>query len=328
MACDPLTDPAVTESPGTALWTALAGAAAAPPAGHRPFFTVTYGGGPAAVAADAERVDWPLRQLGSARAELWTVDSPLRRERAGEVRLALAETVALGAVEVAAGVGRDLEAAARRAYRQLLEALAAAGFPHPLRAWNVLPGINESDGPLERYRRFCRGRAEAFEGHFGAGFTRRLCASTAVGSRRSELAIHLLAGRLPGVHHENPRQVAAWAYPQTYGPRSPSFARATRTPGGLGGHLLISGTASIVGHRSRHPGSVARQLAETLDNLDRLAGPGAVYRYLKVYLRDRRHLGAVRAGLAARYGGSLPALFLEADICRRELLLEIEAVAA
>jgi chorismate lyase/3-hydroxybenzoate synthase len=124
--------------------------------------------------------------------------------------------------------------------------------------------------------------------------------------------------------------VSAYSYPPSYGPRSPSFARATRCPASAGGWLLLSGTASIVGHKSLHHGDVERQVEETLDNLEELLpadGP-ARYAALKVYVRRPEDLPAVRAGVAARVGSALPVLYLQADICREELLVEIEGVAA
>jgi hypothetical protein len=58
--------------------------------------------------------------------------------------------------------------------------------------------------------------------------------------------------------------VSAYDYPRQYGPAAPSFSRAALTPDPL---LLISGTASIVGHASVHLGDVTAQLEETLANL-------------------------------------------------------------
>jgi chorismate lyase / 3-hydroxybenzoate synthase len=201
-----------------------------------------------------------------------------------------------------------------------------------LRVWAVVPGINEDEDGLERYRRFCRARAEALEACYGPRFDAELSASTAVGGAGGPLVVYALAGRHPGRHRENPRQVAAYRYPADYGPRSPSFARATVCPGELGHHLLISGTAAIVGHRSLHPGSTLLQTRETLANLARLAAgrpspPGLPYRLLKVYLRRAEDRPAVEDELRRSLGGGVPLLFLRADVCRRELEVEIEGVA-
>jgi chorismate lyase/3-hydroxybenzoate synthase len=306
-----------------------------------PLAAVVHGGGAEAPAGTPLVVRVPLPQLaGEPMAELWEADGPVRAGVCGAVRWAATEGLMAGALEVPGDDGAALEEAACRAYRDLLVASAELGYPHLLRFWNVVPAINRVDGGLERYRRFCRGRAEAFEGHHGPLFQSRLCASSAVGSAGGDLLVWCLASAHRGSSRENPRQVSAYSYPPCYGPRSPSFARATRCPVAAGGWLLLSGTASIVGHRSVHPGDVERQLGETLDNLEELlavsreGNPSAATRRsppsfhaLRVFLRRREDLPQVRAGLVARLGATLPVLYLQADVCREELLLEIEGVA-
>ena len=78
--------------------------------------------------------------------------------------------------------------------------------------------------------------------------------------------------------------------------------------------LLVSGTASIVGHESMHPGDAVAQLHETLDNLDALLqraatrSPPAPSRasdadsLLKVYLRRAGDAASVEQCLRARLG--------------------------
>jgi chorismate lyase / 3-hydroxybenzoate synthase len=269
-----------------------------------------------------------LPQLGGEPvAELWQAPGAIQTGQAGGVRWAATEELVFAAVEHPPGVGRALDAAARFGYGELLATVARLGFPHLLRAWNVVPGINRTEDGLERYRRFCRGRAEAFESHHGPGFESLLPASSAVGSAAGELVVWALACRQRGEPRENPRQVSAWAYPPIYGPRSPSFARATRCPGGAASErLLLSGTASIVGHRSVHPGDLLRQLEETLHNVDELV-QGRPLGSLKVYVRHAEDAPAVRAALEARLGRELPVLYVQADICRPELLVEVEGIA-
>lgn len=216
-----------------------------------------------------------------------------------------------------------LECGTRAAYQELFRAAAGS---HLVRIWNHIAGLNEGKGDAERYRCFCAGRHEAFA---AAGWLKSgLPAASGVGMRGGSLAVYALAAREPGVQVENPRQVSAYDYPREYGARSPSFARATITAG----LLLTAGTASVVGHRTAHPGDVVAQLEETVVNLDALAraagaeGVGAFDR-LKVYVRRRGDVARV----AGRLDHLLPdaqKLFLRAGICRRDLLVEIEGVCA
>ena len=231
--------------------------------------------------------------------------------------------------------GDDPEPLAHALYRDLIERVRSVGCPEFLRIWNYLPGINHGSGDAERYRRFCigRGRALAEAGLDDAA----MCAATAIGGDEERFRLIALAGSRRGLAIENPRQVPAWAYPRRYGPRSPAFARATAIP--LADNrtgLLISGTASVVGHATAHPGNVLAQtdeaaanvealIAVTADRFD-LAGPRlpGETSLLRVYVRQPADWPAVEARLRARWPGVRLA-GLRGDICRRDLLVEIEA---
>jgi chorismate lyase/3-hydroxybenzoate synthase len=137
---------------------------------------------------------------------------------------------------------------------------------------------------------------------------------------------------------ENPRQLSAYRYPRQYGAQPPSFARAM-LPASPAVPLLLSGTAAVVGHESRHADSVAAQLDETLRNFDSLLGAAHARRprlparfgpdtRLKVYVRDRNELAQVDALLEARLGPTVPRLVLHAAVCRRELRIEIDGTHA
>ena len=206
-----------------------------------------------------------------------------------------------------------------------------------MRIWNYFPEITRDDGGLDRYQCFCRGRFEALERYYGE-FDRKLPSASAVGTQGGGLVIYFIAAREAGQHRENPRQISAYHYPPQYGPKSPSFARATLKRWGDDYSLYISGTASIVGHQSLHPGDVQSQVEETLSNLRVLidttareegvafAGLDSLQR-LKIYIRDPRHLALVQRRLDQVIDPSVPRLYLQADICRTELLLEIEGIA-
>ena len=230
----------------------------------------------------------------------------------------------------------DLEAATGELYHRLF---AATPGLHLHRIWNYVPHINREEAGLENYRRFCRARAAAFEARFGAAFQPLLPASSAVGAAAGPLAVAFIAGPTPGRHLENPLQVPAFNYPAEHGPRSPSFSRATLAGTAAATHVFISGTAAIRGHATVAPGNVDAQLACTLENLAAIGataglGPalgagGPWQRRFKVYLRQRGDFPAVQSRLASsllRPGDRVA--YLQAEICRPELMIEIEATLA
>ena len=222
------------------------------------------------------------------------------------------------------------------AYRHIFDLLRKEAYPHLIRVWNYVPDINNNTNGLERYQLFCLGRHRAFSER-NQFFEHNLPAASTIGVRQGDLHIYFLAARQTGRQIENPRQVSAFHYPRRYGPRSPSFSRAMLKEWNDGHHLYISGTASIVGHESCHEGNLDRQLQETLYNIDSLlghAGRASEIRgnclknisSMKVYIRHPHHLGPVKASLERHFGHGTPTMFLQGDICRSDLLLEIEAI--
>lgn len=279
----------------------------------------------------------PNRVLGATPpVELWYSDLPTTRGRLGRVDWAENGTVLFGSL--ATRLAGDLAHETEIHFTDLLETTETRGFPHLLRVWNFLPGINALENGTERYRLFNAGRAGAFDARYGvAGAEERFSASSAVGSSGDHLVTWFAAAKSPGRHLGNPRQVHAFRYPPDYGPRPPSFSRATISPPELGQVLFLSGTASIAGHETRHVGELLKQLEETLCNIEVLLAassgatatlPGlAEFDLFRVYLRDAADLDLVRTSLRRRIGPGPAVHLLEADICRADLLLEIEGVA-
>ncbi len=290
-------------------------------------------GDSAARRADPRYLPVRLPALGSGcAAELWRAAGRVATGCEGPIRFAADAEHLAGIIELDERRHGGIAAAAERAYSAISRFHRASGYRHLLRAWNYFDGINQGRADEERYKQFCVGRAAGLGAHRG----RRYPAATAIGRRDGAptLQIYWLAGRTPGAPLENPRQLSAFRYPRRYGPAAPSFSRAMLVSERL---LMISGTASIVGHASRHPGSLAEQIDETLVNLESVleratsVQPGIPARWgerslLKVYLRDGTSAARVQAQLAERLPRGVRYLILEADLCRSELLVEIDCV--
>ncbi len=276
-------------------------------------------------------VDMPAL-LDEGYCEIWESADAIERIDAHGVSGARTRDVFFGALQIP-NVD-DPEAAGRLAYRRVFESIAALGVPHLWRTWNYFPAINADAGGIERYRLFNIGRHDAFEA-FGRTKDADMPAASALGSRAGALTVYFIAGSERGTPVENPRQVSAYRYPERYGPRSPTFSRAMLMPESGDRALAISGTASIVGHETRHIGDAAAQIEETLANVNALilaagyantpsadAGEGLL---LKAYLRSADSLPVVE-GAVARTFGKASVIYLQADICRSELLVEVEGM--
>jgi chorismate lyase / 3-hydroxybenzoate synthase len=235
-----------------------------------------------------------------------------------------------------------LRAAAEQAYAEIFALLQRSGCSHLLRVWNYMARINEVVDGLERYRQFNVGRQQAFLAAGRSAFV-GAPAACALGVSRGPLTVHFLAGTGEPRAVENPRQVSAYHYPAEYGPRSPTFSRAALVAlDGRREALFISGTASIVGHATLHAGDVHRQTLETLDNIETVvacarAGSALPPQHAHaldrldctVYLRNEADLPQVREAFERRLGADTVAarraVYVRADVCRSDLLVEIEA---
>lgn len=295
-------------------------------------------------------VGWPLQHLSTpvlggpeALLERWVVSDPgpmrsgqnegLAWRRSGDL---LFGVIAIDERQVAPSPSAPpLQQAAYEAYARIFRLLDAQGMPHLWRLWNYMADINGEHHGLERYRQFNMGRGDAFEA--GArSVVGRVPAACALGVAAGPLTVAFLAGSTPIVPIENPRQVSAFLYPDRYGPRSPTFSRAALAHPPGQEILFISGTASIVGHETVHPGDVRAQTIESLDNMavvreeasrQSLSGPySAGDLSYRAYVRHPSDLATVQAVVSQRLGNA-PVSYVRADVCRADLLVEIEGQA-
>jgi chorismate lyase/3-hydroxybenzoate synthase len=239
-----------------------------------------------------------------------------------------------------ASVGADGESAAllmatELAYQEIFGVLKQTEHRHLIRIWNYLPEINREAGGDERYRLFNSARQLAFR-NSGQATVDTVPAASALGSPAgSPLSIYFLAARQRPKMIENPRQTSAYHYPPKFGRHSPIFSRACLLHESAGTSLFVSGTASIVGHETIHQGDVSAQTRETMANIKALLDEAnrvvGLARYsldelkFKVYVRQPSDLGAIEEALSESLRSPSPIVYLQADVCREDLLVEIEA---
>jgi chorismate lyase / 3-hydroxybenzoate synthase len=298
-------------------------------------------GAPSGSAAGPEAAAVSARLLFPAHAVLdaWSSGGPLTHGESGCVHFSTDGTWMHGCAEIDDhSLEGGIQAAAYRLYADLFAVLDASETPHLLRLWNYLADINRDGDSMERYRHFNIGRQQAFL-EADRSVLENSPAACALGTHGGPLRVYFLAGRQAPQAIENPRQVSAYHYPDEYGPRSPTFSRAALAEvGGDRQALFISGTASIVGHTSVHVGDVRKQTEESLVNiaaLRQVAGARAQRRFetddliYTVYVRDAADFGAVREVFERHVGpgsaAAREAVYLHADICRSDLLVEVEA---
>lgn len=240
------------------------------------------------------------------------------------------------------------------AFGEMAQLLAKWGvdFDNVVRTWLYLGDIVGDVGPKQRYKELNRGRTDFFQGiRFGQallmpGVERGAYpASTGIGMGGKGLAMSCMAllTRRPDVFLlplENPGQTPAYEYGAGYSPQSPKFSRAMAVILGNYFTVWVSGTASIVDSETRYIGDAAKQTEQTIDNIERLIaednflqhgvpGTGATLADLskiRVYVKRPEDYAACRDVCERRFG-NIPAIYAVADVCRPDLLVEIEGVA-
>jgi enamine deaminase RidA (YjgF/YER057c/UK114 family) len=279
--------------------------------------------------------------------EVWHAAATLRCGRLGAVKYRANDQILFGCLEVPesdspliqrAEHRGSLHEATMQAYRDIFQTLDTTRFKQLLRIWHYVPAINERDDDGERYWQFNTARHESFLARRQA-IDHSVPAASALGTPGgSPLVIYFLASATAIRTFENPRQVNAYRYPKQYGPSSPIFSRAALLTETSASPLLVSGTASIVGHETVHTDDVAAQTRETLVNIRALLNHAnqslgherfdIEHLAYKVYVRRADDLTRIAAAMRDTVGGIGRAAFLHAEVCRRELLVEIEAVAS
>lgn len=258
--------------------------------------------------------------------------------------------------------GGSLHLDGRTPYEQSAEAFssmrrvlarAGAGFQDVVRTWLYQGCITEEVDGVERYRELNRARTDFFAGldlehrpisvannghaiypaSTGIGTLCHGLVTACMGLQTERKDVQLLA-------LENPLQTSAFDYPKDFSVKSPKFSRAMAVR--IGDHVTtwISGTASIVNAETVHKGDIVKQTEQTLTNIERLIdaqnfarlgweGAGATFddiARLHVYVKRPEDYDACRA-VCERRVGHLPSIYAVADVCRPDLLVEIEGVA-
>ena len=292
---------------------------------------------------------WVGGMLGGARPDALDAPPGLRAEHTHANGLELITVVIEDAVDLAP---LDLQRRTIAACELVRDHLRGSAAPFAIRFWNHIPSIGSAmSSELDRYMVFNAGRFAAMADWYGSddSFRRLVATASGVGHFGRHLSIHCLAAATHGIAVENPRQVPAYEYSPRYGPMPPSFARATivTDPGSDLPRMFVGGTASVCGEISKHHGDLEAQLDETHRNIDALldAGHGAlladlgdgsssidapVFEHLRIYFVRAGDRDRIATRVAAHFAGDagVPDMeFRQAQLCRSDLLVEIEGVA-
>jgi enamine deaminase RidA (YjgF/YER057c/UK114 family) len=217
-----------------------------------------------------------------------------------------------------------------------------------VRQWNYIGNILDVTDGFQNYQAFNEVRSEYY-GRYRKikGFP----AATGVGMKHGGVILDFCAmdstGELKIIAESNPHQVNAYEYDQQVlkGSASvgmkikhpPQFERALLISGPQKPLLFISGTASIIGQETIGRSDVAEQTVVTIENIFKLKDNNRLnqllgtsypdvgrFAILRVYIKQQEDFRIVKLICEETFPG-VPKTFIEADICRDDLLTEIEA---
>ncbi len=309
----------------------------------KPVEVPIFAGQPAAPLDASAWVPWTSQLVAGASAtgiieQTFTADDVELFQRSTPSVSLISATIP-NATALAAG---DFEQAVVRAYHQIHRALSPLTAAEPVRFWNHLPAIHQTmDEQRDRYMVFNAGRFRALADWFGGAdqLAGRVATASGVGHQGADFIVHCLALVDRGRSIENPQQIPAFRYSRKYGPRPPCFARATLVRLGetSASILLVGGTASICGEQSVYLDQLLGQFRQTLSNLAslvRAADPTVAeadalqtFESVRIYFPTLSDAPAIEQHAAAAFTNARQIELIQADLCRADLLVEIEGVA-
>jgi enamine deaminase RidA (YjgF/YER057c/UK114 family) len=253
-----------------------------------------------------------------------------------------------------AGLGNDLywkdtRKAANIAFDTVVDILDREGLSlnHLVRQWNYIGNILEVKNGFQNYQVFNEVRSEYYGKYRTiAGYP----AATGVGMKFGGVFLDFCAVKADETVKikpiNNPNQLNAYEYGQNVlkgfsgkgksVKHPPQFERALLMINGSNRNLFISGTASIIGQETIGKGDVKEQTIVTIENIRKLTDLERInqilgesdsflgrYSILRVYIKDQEDFETVKR-ICNEHFPKIPASYVEADVCRDDLLTEIE----
>lgn len=197
-----------------------------------------------------------------------------------------------------------------------------------VRQWNYIENITGNDGELQRYQEFNDMRSTFYaQTKWENGYP----AATGIGTSKGGVMIDAdVLVNHQTVPIDNPLQIAAHEYsekvlegdcrkPKT----TPKFERARKVLNPPHDWIYVSGTAAIRGEQTIEK-DIEEQTHLTLDNIEQMIGKKISH--IRVYVKHRTLAKKAEAIISKRYP-TTPAIYVIGDICRENLLIEIEGIA-
>lgn len=214
-----------------------------------------------------------------------------------------------------------------------------------VRQWNYIENITGVGACGQNYQIFNDLRSEFYDG--GSWNANGYPSATGIGAASGGIIVDFNAvveSKVDIFPIDNPLQIAAHSYSEVVLAEgselksTPKFERGKAVSDDFGMIFYLSGTAAIRGERSSLTDDARCQTIMTIENIQSLISVENQIKYhlkhplkvnfcmLRVYIKRREDYTVIRKVVEEKFG-ELPVLYLFADICREELLVEIEGIA-
>jgi enamine deaminase RidA (YjgF/YER057c/UK114 family) len=212
-----------------------------------------------------------------------------------------------------------------------------------VRQWNYIGNITSLREGRQNYQEFNDARSEFYQkGKWTEGYP----AATGIGASCDGIIVGCIAYKSVNAIYpiNNPLQIAAHKYSKNVLvdnnvdaiKSTPKFERAKLIEIGNQACCFVSGTAAIRGEKSMDADSARSQTIHTIENIEYLVSKENLVKYgckpydlhylnLRVYIKNAYDYEDVRSVVEERCP-DIPTIYTIADVCRHELLVEIEGI--
>jgi len=244
---------------------------------------------------------------------------------------------------------------AKKAFGQMKRVLDREGMTYSdiVRQWNYIEDIvgtvTDSGSTRQNYQEFNDVRSKYYQ---TADFKNGYPSATGIGMNTGGVVIEFIAVSpnkgITILPLSNPRQVDAHEYSEkvlvgdflenSTQKTSPKFERAKLVSFPYGSLIYISGTAAILRQATIKDNNVESQTQTTIDNILALVSreniknsgfrediPVSSPSFIRVYVKEESKISVVKNICESNFG-HIPSLYLVSDICRKDLLVEIEGI--
>jgi hypothetical protein len=222
------------------------------------------------------------------------------------------------------------------------------GIQHIVRQWNYIGNITDFENGNQHYQLFNNARTEFYK---NVDFENGYPAATGISMSLKSVFVSVLA-IVPTPETiiaaiDNSLQIPAYKYSESVLVEgkteqlktTPKFERGKFITNGKSRIFYVSGTAAIRAEQSTNPNDAALQTCQTIENINFLISNKNIEQYtneknvylslnsIRVYVKRCEDYPIIKVEVEKAWP-NVTAIYLLAEVCRTELLVEIEGIAS